>query len=228
MALTSVNRLFERPGRVEVFLALAPTADPLASPTGVAATDNPLRLAEYYKYFYADAAARKALKAGVVPYANIDSDGVTVKIKANPIETDPQNMSKHTIGIADFETSIEFPILDGDAAHWADLTGARAEDKVSTAAAAGVAGRLSVLFGATKTPLRVVALLRMPSVLVPGEYDNKIFFRSVMTLDSDEKYQKKSAVNTKVLLSCQNDVFMVDSDGTGHIGAVDNALVAAL
>jgi hypothetical protein len=228
MALTSVNRLFERPGRVEVFLALAPTVDPLASPTGVAATDNPLRLAEYYKYFYADAAARKALKAGVVPYAAIDTDGVTSKVKANPIEVDPNSGSKHTIGFSDFESSIEFPILDSDAAHFADLFGARAEDKVSTAAAAGVAGRLSVLFGAQKMPTKVVALLRMPSVLVPGEYDNKIFFRAAMTLDAEEKFQKKNATNVKVSLSCQNDVFMVDSDGTGHIGAVDNALVAAL
>ena len=82
MALATVNRLFERPGRVEVFLALAPTTDPLASPTGVAATDNPLRLIEYYKLFYSDGSARKALKAGVVPYANIDGEGVTVKTKA--------------------------------------------------------------------------------------------------------------------------------------------------
>lgn len=228
MALTSVNRLFERPGRVEVFLALAPTVDPLTTPTGVATTDNPLRLIEFYKLFYADGSARKALKGGVVPYANIDSDGVTAKVKANPIETDPQNGSKHTIGISDFETTIEFPILDFDAAHFADLIGARAEDKVSTAAASGIAGRLSVLFGAQKVPTRVVALLRMPSVLVPGEYDNKLFFRSTMMVDAEEKLQKKNAVNAKVMLSCQNDVFMVDSDGTGHIGAVDNALVAAL
>lgn len=228
MALTTVNRLFERPGRVEVFLALAPTADPLASPTGVAATDNPLRLLEFYKYFYDDPAARKVLKAGAKPYASVDTDGVTSKTKANPIEVDPNSGSKHTIGFADFESSIEFPILDFDAAHFADLIGARAEDKVSTAAASGVAGRLSVLFGAQKTPTRVVALLRMPSVLVPGEYDHKIIFRAAMSVDAEEKFQKSKATSVKVSLSCQNDVFMVDSDGTGFIGAVDNALVAAL
>ena len=228
MALTSINRLFERPGRVEVFLALAPTVDPLASPTGVAATDNPLRLIEVYKLFYADGTARKALKAGVKPYANIDADGVSSKVKANPVEVDPNSGSKHTIGYSDFETSIEFPILDLDVAHWSDILGARAEDLVSTAAATGVAGRSTVLFGAQKVPTKVVALLRMPSVLVPGEYDNKLFFRAAMTVDAEEKFQKKNATNAKITLSCQNDVFMVDSDGTGHIGAIDNALVAAL
>ncbi len=228
MALATVNRLFERPGRVEVFLALAPTTDPLASPTGVAANDNPLRLIEYYKLFYSDGSARKALKAGVVPYANIDGEGVTVKTKANPIEVDPNSGSKHTIGYADFESSIEFPILDGDADHWKDIIGARAEDIISTAAASGVAGRKTVLWGAQKMPLRVVALLRMPSILVPGEYDNRLYFRNVMTLDADEKFNKKSAVNMKIVLSPQNDVFMVDSDGTGHTGAIDNALMPAL
>ena len=228
MALTSINRLFERPGRVEVFLALAPTVDPLTTPTGVAATDNPLRLIEYYKYFYSDGSARKALKAGVVPWANIDSDGVTVKIKATPIKVDPNSGSEHTIGFADFPSSLEFPILDFDAAHFADLIGARAEDKITTAPAAGVAGRLSVLFGATKLPTKVVALCRMPSILVPGEYDHKLFFRAALEVDSEEKFQKKSPVSTKVMLTCQNDVFMVDSDGTGQVGSVDNATAAAL
>lgn len=227
MALTSINRLFERPGRVEVFLALAPTVDPLGSPTGVAATDNPLRLIEFYELFYADGTTRKALKGGVVPYANIDSDGVTVKTKATPIKVDPNSGSEHTIGFADFPTSVEFPILDFDAAHFADLIGARAEDKVTTAPAAGVAGRLTVLFGAQKLPTKVVVLCRMPSILVPGEYDNKIFFRAAMEVDAEEKFQKKSAVSTKVILTCQNDVFMVDSDGTGHIGSVDNATAPA-
>lgn len=76
--------------------------------------------------------------------------------------------------------------------------------------------------------VRVVALLRMPSILVPGEYDNRLYFRNVMTLDADEKFNKKSAVNMKIVLSPQNDVFMVDSDGTGHTGAIDNALTPAL
>lgn len=228
MALTKVNRLFERPGRVEIFLALAPTTDPLAAPTGVAATDNPLRLKALYELFYTDGLIRNGLKAGVSPWANVEASGITVKTKGNPVEVDPNSGAKHVIGYADFEQSIDFSIIDADVAHLADVTSARSQDRIATAAATGTAGRDTLLLGGVKTPQLVVALLRMPSVLVPGEYDNRLAFRAAFTLESEEKFSKKDAVVVKVGLSVRPDAFMVDADGTGYMAALDNAIAAAL
>lgn len=228
MALATVNRLFERPGRAQIFLADAPTVDPLASPTGVAATDNPLRLKAIYELFYADGDARKALKAGVLPYANVDASGILLKTKANEIEYDPNDGPKHTVGLADFEQSITFSFADADIAHLKDIVNAGADDQLTQAPAVGKAGRSTLIMGNTKLPKKVVALIRMPSVLVPGEYDNILLFRSTFTIEADEKFSKKDTVVYKVMLSVQGDAFMVDADGTSYTCARDNATAAAL
>lgn len=219
MALTSVNRNFERTGRGEFYLAPYPAIDP-----GV---DMTARLTAFMALFFADGVACKALKAGVNPWANLTSDGIKVKVKQNRVESDPNQGPKHPIGVQDTEIDGEIGFLDVDPAHLADAFSCSVEELIAQAAAAGKAGRSRVLLGGQVNLTKYVGLYRMPSVLIPGEFDNFLFFRILFNVESDFDLNKKTAVSCKLKFSALPDCYVVNLAGIPEQAMYDIATAAA-
>lgn len=219
MALASINRNIERTGRGEFYLAPYPTADP--------GTDAASRLTAFFALFYADGAACKTLKAGVTPWANLTSDGLKVKVKQNVVEVDPNNGPKHTIGVQDTDMSGEMGFIDVDPAHLADAFGCSVDELIAQAAATGKAGRSRVLLGGQTNLVKYVGLYRMPSALVPGEFDNYLFLRILFTVDTEFDFNKKSAVNCKMKFEALPDCYLVNANGLPEQAVYDMATEAA-
>jgi len=221
MALTTINAGFEKTGKGNLYLAAAPTTDPGGSTTILATITG------YYAKFYADGTTRKTLTGGVLPWANLDSSGLNVKIKQNTVEVDPNNGSKHPIGIIDTEMSGEITFLDCDPAHLADAFSCTAAELQAFAAASGKAGRKTVLLGGQSILLKYTALYRMPS-LITGEYDHWLFPRIVISPDIDLKLSKKDAISCKLRFTAQPDIYALNADGFGEMAFADVADAVAL
>lgn len=215
MALTSINRSFERAGRGELFLAAYPTSDPGANFNG--------RIDGYFGKFYTDGQGRKTLTGGVNPWCNMSADGFTVKAKQNLVEYDPNNASKHPVGIQDTEISAEFMFADVDPQHLADAFSLTTAELVALAAATGKAGRKTAAIGGQSILTKLTAMYRMPSALVAGEYDHYLIPRCIISPDTEIKLSKKDVVTCKLELSALPDVYLLNTDGFGELLLADIA-----
>ncbi len=215
MALTSINRSFERSGRGDLFIVAYPTADP--------GTDIPTRITGYFANFYTDGAACKALKAGMNPWANLSAEGLKVKCKQNPVEFDPNNGPKHPVGIQDTDIGAEFAFADVDPAHLADAFSTTPEELIAQAAATAKAGRSRVVLGGQSQFNKYLVMYRMPSVLVPGEFDHYLFLRTIFVVETDFDLNKKSPMVCKLKLQCLPDAYLMNAAGFPELAVADIA-----
>jgi len=195
MALSSVNRSFEKIGRGEFYLAAQPASTVFSA--CVTQTDY---IKKYMELFYTTGTGDtlKVLAAGTKVYAALTAEGIKVKLKANTIEVDPNSGPKHVIGIQDTEVTFELGIIDLTPQKLAELAGCSAEELITQAAATGKAARSQVLIGGQSILTSYVGLYRMPSTLVPGEFDHILMPKLQWTLETDLDLNKKSPLTAKV------------------------------
>lgn len=221
MALATYNGNFQKVGTGQLYLAAAPAADP-GSGTLASTIDG------YYGLFYQDAAAKKIIKVGVYPYCNLTADGLSQKVKPSTVEFDYNNGPKTKMLAGIDEATVEFAFYDVDAAHLKDVFGLDASDVIAVSAAAGKAGRKIAAIGANANYNNVVALFRMNSVLVPGEFDHFMWPLASFIPEIDVKLSKKDAYNVKVTLGLRPSPYAVNAGGNGIICVADTADTAAL
>ena len=221
MALATYNGNFQKVGTGQLYLAAAPAADP-GSGTLASTIDG------YYGMFYQDAAAKKIIKAGVYPYCNLTADGLSQKVKPSTVEFDYNNGPKTKMLAGIDEATVEFAFYDVDAGHLKDVFGLATSDVIAVAAAAGKAGRKIAAIGANANYNNVVALFRMPSVLVPGEFDHFLWPLASFIPEIDVKLSKKDAYNVKVTLGLRPSPYAVNAAGNGIICVADTADAAGL
>lgn len=221
MALAVMNSNFQRVGSGQLYLATAPSADP-GSGTLASTADG------YYGMFYTDAAAKKALKGGVNPYANLTANGITFKVKPSTVEFDYNNGPKNKVLSGIDEASCDFEFWDVDPAHLKDVFGLATGDLISVAAAAGKAGRKIVALGAATNYGLVTAMFRMASVLTPGEFDHFLFPLAALVPEIDVKLSKKEGVNIKISMSLRPSPYAFNSFGNGVVAFNDSADAAGL
>jgi hypothetical protein len=221
MAVASVDTSFVRAGTGNLFILDAPTSAPA---TGTLAQV----IDAYFGLFCADPVAKKALKGGVVPYANLTAEGVTFKVTPTTLEIDLNNAPKVKLLTGIDTAEVEFEFTDGDAAHLADAFGLNAADIVSVSASAGKAGRKLACMGSGSNYKQVTALYRMPSVKVPGEYDHFLYPLCRMVPEIDIKMSKTGAYKVKVKMSLMPSPYAFNSDGSGIYCVADTATVAAI
>ena len=221
MALATYNGNFQKVGTGQLYLAAAPAADP-GSGTLASTIDG------YYGMFYQDAAAKKIIKVGVYPYCNLTADGLSQKVKPSTVEFDYNNGPKTKMLAGIDEATVEFAFYDVDAGHLKDVFGLATSDVIAVAAAAGKAGRKIAAIGANANYNNVVALFRMPSVLVPGEFDHFLWPLASFIPEIDVKLSKKDAYNVKVTLGLRPSPYAVNAAGNGIICVADTADAAGL
>lgn len=217
----AINLNYERMGRGQLYVASHPAAD-----LGVT---NTARIHAYKQLFYVVGDTGTTLTGGVVEFANLKADGLTIQIKQNVVESEPNNGPKHPIGIADTDIELAFELLDVDATNVAAVFGCSASELISIAAASGKAGRKFALVGGQSQFTQKTIMYRMPSVLTPGQFDNVIFPRCVIYGDTELKLGKNAgAISLKVKAKAMPDNWLVNSDGFGESMVWDVADTAAL
>ena len=226
MTLSTVNRSFEKIGRGEFYLAALPAASVFSS----CATQADY-VKKYFEQFYTTGTGDtlKALTAGVKPYASLTSDGLKVKVKQNPIDSDPNSGPKHTVGIQDTEITFEMGIIDLTPQKLAELASCSTEELIAQAAATGKAGRSQVMVGGQSILTPYVGMYRMPSTLVPGEFDHILMPRINVVLDTDFDFNKKSVLSCKVKGTCLQEAYgLVNAAGFPEQMIYDIANAAAV
>ena len=207
MALTSVNGSLERTGKGQLYLVSAPVADPGASIA--------LRITGYFNLFYA-AGTMKGTPT-VSPWCNMDASGLSIKAKQNTVEYDPNDGSKHPVGIIDCDMSGEFTFADVDPAHLADAFSCTTEEIITIAASTGKGARSQALLGGQSVFNKLTAMYRMPSGLgIAGEYDHFLFPRVIISPDADLKLSKKDMVTVKLKFTALNDIWLKNNAGFGE------------
>ncbi|MBS1729849.1 MAG: hypothetical protein JSS67_03625 [Bacteroidetes bacterium] len=217
MSLATINAPFERTGRGQLYLAAYPSADPGATTSLVDEVEG------FFGIFYTDGLERKTLKAGVKPWANIDSNGLKVKVKQNVVEYNPNAGSKHPVAIEDTAVSAEITFADVDPAHLADAMSLSAAELLAQAAAVGKAGRAVAILGGQTNLNKYVAMYRMPSILTPGEYDHYLFPRITFNVDAEFDLSKAKVLTCKLMMAAQPDLYIINADGFGEMAFADIA-----
>jgi hypothetical protein len=197
MALSTVNRSFEKTGRGDLYIAAHP-----ASGSGTLTE----RIDAYFDLFYTDGTARTATPL-TTPWGHLTADGFKVKVKANAIEVDPNNGPKHQIGIQDMEITFELGIYDMTPAKLAELASCSAEELMTPT------GKSVVALGGQSNLTPYVLMYRMPS-LVSGKFDHILIPRANFVIETDLDFNKKSALSCKIKGSALPEAYgMVNTAG---------------
>lgn len=222
MALAVINTNIQRVGTGNLYLAAAPTSDP-GSGTLATSVDG------YYALFYGSAgkAAKKTLDTGIVAWSNITANGMNLKVKPAFVEFDPNNAPKSKVLAGIDEATVEWEFYDVNPDHLKDVFGLAAGDLIAVTAASGVAGRKIAAVGANANMANLVAMYRMPSALISGEYDHFMFPLVNLMPEIDVKLSKKDAVTVKVSASLRPSPYAKNAADNGVFCVFDAADAAA-
>lgn len=217
MALATKNAIYEMfGGAIKLMFAAYPTTSP-----GSASSDACLK--GYIGLFYAD--GEICASPTTSEWANLTSEGVTVKLKQDTVKVDPNASGEHVIGLHAPSVEFELEIIDGDADHLKDIAAALTGDVVSVAASTTHAARTRTMVGGAKSPVYRTLCISQKSAIT-GEYDNFLIPRALLYLDSEIKLNKKNAYTLKVKGSGNPDVWLKDADGNG-VSFVQDTVTAA-
>ena len=222
MALTTILNSYKRVGPGQLFLAAAPTADP-GTATAASTVDG------YYALFYGSSgkAAKKTLDTGKVPWCNLTSAGMTLKIKPSTVEFDPNNGPKKKLVTGIDEAAAEFEFYDVNPAHLVDLFGGSAADLIAVVAAAGTAGRKIAVIGPNASNALLTAMYRIPDPALTGEFWHWVLPAGNPIFDLELKLNKKDALSAKFTLELEGSPFLNNAQGFPVVAFTDAPDAAA-
>jgi hypothetical protein len=222
MGLSTALINFKRVGPGALYLALAPLVDP---GTGTQQSTEE----GYYGLFYTDPAGKKTLKPGVKPFINADKSGINIKIKPSKVSFDPCLGTK-TDRVTGIDTaSAEVTAYDiYNPSHLVDIYGSQASDLITQVAATGKAARSIALIGPQSYNTAYVAMWRMASPLVPGEFWHYLMTNITMDADLDLKLSKTDEVKSKLGFQLECSPFLFNSAGNGVVLITDDPTAPGL
>ncbi|WP_316415821.1 hypothetical protein [Mesoterricola silvestris] len=210
-----------RVGPGELYLVPAPTADP--------GTDTASRVDGYYALFYGSAgkASKKVLTNGLVPWANLTSGGLNLKITSSTVEFKPNTSPKKKLKTGIEEATAEFEYYDVDPAHLVDTYGSNVLDLITVEAASGIAARKIALIGSDVSNKEYVALFRVPHPELDGEFWHHLM-PSVTTIgDLDLKNGKDDPIQAKFSLQLGSSRWLKNAANRGVVLISDDPTAPA-
>jgi hypothetical protein len=217
VANPTISSVYKRIGAGDIYLA--------AYPTTMVATTLTTILDTYYAIFYDDGVAKKAIKSGTKRLCETTSAGLSLKIKSGSVEFEPNNSPKQKLGTGVEDATGEFSFYDADPAHLAFLFGVDSTQLLDIAPGTGKAGRMiaAMAAGVANSNSCFTVMFRMPSVLIPSEYDHVLIPCCRINPELDLKLSRKDKVEAKATLSIVPDTYALGADGTGICFVVDAA-----
>jgi hypothetical protein len=187
----------------------------VAAPATVTGADLATKIATLYGLFYTDAAARKVLTVQT-PWAAITSDGLKAKLKQIPVEFEPNDGPKYTIGFQHLEATAEVTVADLSAEKLAEVLSVTANAIISAVAASGKAARKTIAVGGEANPILYTGLYRYPSRKVAGEFDHILIPFLTWEVDTDYEMSKKAVRQAKLMLRANSNGGLVTNPDTGR------------
>lgn len=217
--LGTLNQSKKIIGPAQVYLAAYPTA-------GYVGATDALRVTNLKSLFFSDSATDACRTLIPSVYSDIDATGIEIKLKQGAIEYDPNMGSKYKASNAPSECTVSWSYKDLDANKLIDAFSAVAGDTFTTAAAAGVAGRKTIILGRQSVPLTVAMLIRYPSEIISAggvpEFRNIYIPMATITPDWDIKLNKKSVATVKVTATAICDMSLIGSQPMPPIALTDD------
>ena len=221
--LGTLNQSKKIVGPAQVYLAQYPSG-------GYVGGTDALRITNLKALFFSDSATDACRVLIPSIYSDISANGIEVKLKQTDITYDPNIGSKYNLSNGPSECTVSWEYKDVDSNKIIDAFSALAGDTVTTVAAAGVAGRKSVLIGRQSAPLVVAMLIRYPSEIVSAggvaEFRNIYIPMANLSPDWTLKIDKKSATVVKLVATAICDMSLIGSQAMPPIALMDDVTTA--
>jgi len=211
VAISTVDANYIQAAPGQLYLA-APPSD--GSVTGAA--DLAAQIELFYTLFYSAPITSRWVIGSNLPWASLSADGFKAKLKQVPIEYDPNDGPKYTIGYQHLEASAEITIGDVSAEKLAEMMSVAALAIQTTAAGAAIAARKTVAMGGESAPTLYTAMYRYPSRKVANEFDHVMIPYCTFNVDTDYELSKKSVRAAKVTITANSNGGKVWNRATGR------------
>ncbi len=208
MAISTVDAAYIQAAPGQLFLAAAPTTVPGA--------DLAAQIEVFYTLFYAAPITARWVLSSSNPWASLGADGLKAKLKQVPIEYEPNDGPKYTIGYQHLEATAEVTIADLSVEKLAETMSAAALAIVTTAAGASIAARKTIALGGESVPTLYTAMYRYPSKKVANEFDHVLIPFCTFEVDTDYELSKKAVRAAKLILKANSNGGMVYNRATGR------------
>lgn len=208
MAISSVDASYIQAAPGQLYLAAAPTSVPGA--------DLAAQIEVFYTLFYAAPITARWVLNSINPWASLNADGFKAKLKQVPIEYDPNDGPKYTIGYQHLEATAEVTISDLSVDKLAEAMSAAALAMVTTAPGTAIAGRKTIGLGGESVPTLYTAMYRYPSKKVANEFDHVLIPFCTFEVDTDYELSKKAVRAAKLTLKANSNGGMVYNRATGR------------
>lgn len=205
MATSTINTNFITNAPGYVYLVDAPAVNP-----GVDLTFANVTIG-YFAKFFLDGTKKTTLAAGLLPFANLTSSGISFKVTGDPLKFTNNFGQEATTGLKGFKAEGEFTLMDADAAHMVDLLSVNSGSKITIAAATGTPGQTIVPMGSV-SKLKSYSLCYMyESPDAPGEWNSYLLPKVKVSPDFDISLSSDKNIELKVKFFAEADTWLRDS-----------------
>lgn len=151
------------------------------------------------------------LKAGLLPYAVLNQDGLGVKISEEVVEFTPNLGPKKVLGTVSFSSEGEFTFLDSDIAHFKDAFGSTLSQSKTVVASTGKVGYTRGAFGGTSVK-KLYAMAYISPSTIPNTMDALIFPRVKFSVDTDLKMNARNPQILKLKVFAEVENLLINPD----------------
>jgi hypothetical protein len=195
-------------GPAQVYLVAYPVA-------GYTGGTDALKVTNLKSLFFSDSATDACRVLIPSAYSELDATGIDLKFKQAPIKFSPNMGGDYKAANGPSELSISWAFKDVDANKIIDAFSAVAGDTFTTVAAAGVAGRKTVMIGRQGVPLKLAMLIRYPSTIISAagvaEFENIYVPMANMEPTWDVKLDHKNVAVVKITATAVTDMSLLGS-----------------
>jgi len=211
VAISTVDAAYIQAAPGQLYLAAPPTD---VSVTGAA--DLAAQIELFYTLFYSAPITARWVIGSNLPWASLSADGLKGKLKQVPIECDPNDGPKYTVGFQHLEASAEITINDLSSEKLAEIMSVAALAIQTTGPGAAIAARKTVAMGGESAPTLYTAMYRYPSKKVANEFDHVMIPYCTFEVDTDYELSKKSLRCAKLTLKANSNGGKVWNRATGR------------
>lgn len=216
--LGSLNQSRVIAGPAQVYLINYPAA-------GYTGGTDALKVTNLKSLFFSDSATDACRVLIPSVYADLDATGIELKFKQAPIKFSPNMGGDYKAANGPSELTVSWAFKDVDANKILDAFSAIAGDAFTTVAAAGVAGRKTIMIGRQGVPLKVAMLIRYPSTIQSAsavqEFENIYVPMANMEPNWDVKLDRKNVAVVKMTANAITDMSLIGTQAMPPIALWD-------
>lgn len=181
------------------------------APTTFVGATLSLKISELFALLYTDGAKKETLNA-VSPWAVLNAEGLTTKLKQEPVNFDPADGPAYTIGYQHLSAEMEVTVNDLTAAKLQEILSNTANAKLDITATVTQGAQSITAHGGEVGPNIYTLIYRYPNRQFPGYYDHVLLPFGTFEVDADYKLNKKDVRAMKVKVKANTNSLLTNPD----------------